>query len=376
MANERTERDERGSTLKGKRCVVCDMPANHFENSLAYCGMHDHAALKRQAQSSGDSRGSTPAAQPAIVTQTGVSVSVERYNELIQAELSLKNVYNAIEGLAFCSDPECDSCCCHIHKPAVMTAISKVYFTRDVDMVVWVAENAKAYAALRGVSATGETPQPPATARQMARHFAKEIDDYLGDDIEDSMDTRLDKIVTVLLACSAQLRRLQPVAAESPADPYERVFGIKPQPIASVTDKPPATDPFSKGYKHRNGGPVSDACGDGKHSECAQDFSKCNCTVRGGHATPHAYMNSPVAVASVTDQLHPGTCSKCGAGMTCTSCGQAGRTEAEERAEFEEWARGLWPDADYSREPDGSYVKPDLQLAFEAWLAARGRETR
>lgn len=56
---------------------------------------------------------------------------------------------------------------------------------------------------------------------------------------------------------------------------------------------PPAAGPFSKGYKHRHGQPVSDACGDGKHAECTQDFTKCNCTVRGGHTSPHAYMNFP-----------------------------------------------------------------------------------
>jgi hypothetical protein len=42
-------------------------------------------------------------------------------------------------------------------------------------------------------------------------------------------------------------------------------------------------DPFSKGYKHRHGEPVSDACGDGRHSECTQDLTKCHCTYRTGH---------------------------------------------------------------------------------------------
>lgn len=51
-------------------------------------------------------------------------------------------------------------------------------------------------------------------------------------------------------------------------------------------------DPFSKGYKHRDGDPVSDACGDGKHAECAQDFTKCGCTFRSGHTTMHAYCNA------------------------------------------------------------------------------------
>lgn len=48
-------------------------------------------------------------------------------------------------------------------------------------------------------------------------------------------------------------------------------------------------NPFSKGYKHRHGEPVSDACGDGRHSECDQDLTKCHCTFRGGHTTMHAY---------------------------------------------------------------------------------------
>jgi hypothetical protein len=52
------------------------------------------------------------------------------------------------------------------------------------------------------------------------------------------------------------------------------------------------TDQFSKGYKHRNGRPVSDACGDGKHAECTETLDKCNCTVRGGHTTMHAYGGS------------------------------------------------------------------------------------
>jgi hypothetical protein len=50
------------------------------------------------------------------------------------------------------------------------------------------------------------------------------------------------------------------------------------------------TSAFSKGYKHRNGRPVSDACGDGEHAKCTQDLTKCNCTVRSGHTTMHAYM--------------------------------------------------------------------------------------
>lgn len=50
--------------------------------------------------------------------------------------------------------------------------------------------------------------------------------------------------------------------------------------------------PFSKGYKHRDGNPVSDACGEGRHGECTQDLTKCGCTFRGLHKTMHAYMSS------------------------------------------------------------------------------------
>lgn len=62
-------------------------------------------------------------------------------------------------------------------------------------------------------------PQPQPT--RMARHFAKEIDDYLCT-TDDVYEARLDKVVTVLLACSAQLRRpaapLVPVQAEGALD--------------------------------------------------------------------------------------------------------------------------------------------------------------
>lgn len=60
-------------------------------------------------------------------------------------------------------------------------------------------------------------------------------------------------------------------------------------------DDAPQLNPFSKGYNHRNGKPVSDACGDGRHSECTETYMACHCTYRGGHKTPHAYLNTPVA---------------------------------------------------------------------------------
>lgn len=50
-------------------------------------------------------------------------------------------------------------------------------------------------------------------------------------------------------------------------------------------------DPFFKGYKHHEGGAVSDACGDGRHSECWQSWPKCNCSSRGGHNVLHKYLN-------------------------------------------------------------------------------------
>jgi hypothetical protein len=43
----------------------------------------------------------------------------------------------------------------------------------------------------------------------------------------------------------------------------------------------------------RYGKPVSLACAEGRHSECAEDYTTCNCTVRGGHKTPHAYAEYP-----------------------------------------------------------------------------------
>jgi hypothetical protein len=67
--------------------------------------------------------------------------------------------------------------------------------------------------------------------------------------------------------------------------------------------EPSPAEPFSKGYKHRNGKPVSDACGDGKHSECTQHFTKCHCTVRGGHNTMHAYLNAPIPPVSASSAV-------------------------------------------------------------------------
>lgn len=74
---------------------------------------------------------------------------------------------------------------------------------------------------------------------------------------------------------------------------------------AAVSPRPPwdcvMENPFSKGYKHRNGRPVSDACGDGRHSECNQDLTKCACTYRGDHTTMHAYA-SPAQVKALINK--------------------------------------------------------------------------
>lgn len=69
----------------------------------------------------------------------------------------------------------------------------------------------------------------------------------------------------------------------------------------TVVHEPSSENPFSKGYKHRNGRPVSDACGDGRHSECDQDFTKCACTFRGDHTTMHAYA-SPAQVKALVNK--------------------------------------------------------------------------
>jgi hypothetical protein len=68
----------------------------------------------------------------------------------------------------------------------------------------------------------------------------------------------------------------------------------------------PTPDPFSKGYKHREGNPVSDACGDGKHSKCTQNYTKCHCTSRGGHTVPHAYADVGELMPT------PDECPQCG----------------------------------------------------------------
>lgn len=48
-------------------------------------------------------------------------------------------------------------------------------------------------------------------------------------------------------------------------------------------------NPFSKGYTHsRTGRPVSDACGEGRHSECTETWDKCACT-HGAESTRCAY---------------------------------------------------------------------------------------
>jgi len=49
-------------------------------------------------------------------------------------------------------------------------------------------------------------------------------------------------------------------------------------------------------YTNRHGDPCSQACYEGRHSECTDDYIKCHCTFRGEHKTPHAYANTPVGI--------------------------------------------------------------------------------
>jgi hypothetical protein len=62
-----------------------------------------------------------------------------------------------------------------------------------------------------------------------------------------------------------------------------------------------------KGYKHRDGSPVSDACGDGKHEDCTEAYDTCGCTYRGLHTTAHAYLSYPTLPPKPTesDAPHP-----------------------------------------------------------------------
>lgn len=91
----------------------------------------------------------------------------------------------------------------------------------------------------------------------------------------------------------AKLSRIHEIAVQ-----YHRYYGgyTEIEKLADPGEGAEPPNPFSKGYKHRHGESVSDACGDNKHSECTQDYTKCHCTVRGGHTTPHAYMNIPILV--------------------------------------------------------------------------------
>ncbi len=51
--------------MKGKRCVVCDRSANHFEHGLAYCRQHTRDDLKRQCKEAHEiRRGDSGAEKP------------------------------------------------------------------------------------------------------------------------------------------------------------------------------------------------------------------------------------------------------------------------------------------------------------------------
>lgn len=75
--------------------------------------------------------------------------------------------------------------------------------------------------------------------------------------------------------------------AQDDKDQNQSVKAVASQ-SAGVPERPNA---FSKGYTHRHGKPVSDACGDDQHEKCDQDLTKCHCTYRGFHTTMHAYAN-------------------------------------------------------------------------------------
>jgi len=42
-------------------------------------------------------------------------------------------------------------------------------------------------------------------------------------------------------------------------------------------------------FTNRHGEPCSQACYEGRHAECTEDFVTCNCMFRGEHKRPHAY---------------------------------------------------------------------------------------
>ena len=61
---------------------------------------------------------------------------------------------------------------------------------------------------------------------------------------------------------------------------------------SAPTEAPKAQEPQ---YTNRHGEPCSKACGEGRHTECAENWQTCNCTYRGLHKTPHRYATIPVA---------------------------------------------------------------------------------
>lgn len=87
------------------------------------------------------------------------------------------------------------------------------------------------------------------------------------------------------------------------------------QQLASSEARGEPVNPFSKGYKHRHGEPVSDACGDNKHAECTQDLTKCHCTFRSGHTVMHAYMSVPVSTSAGRAEPQPIACAQVGCGL-------------------------------------------------------------
>lgn len=168
--------------------------------------------------------------------------------------------------------------------------------------------------------------------------------------------------------------------------------------VAKPADPAPP-NPFSKRYKHREGGPVSDACGEGRHAECTQDYTKCNCTYRGSHVTPHKYLSISGVIhnpdPAPVPKEHSGpykmesrndyqVCLKCGTRwfanevLPCPKCPAAAPVDQQEgqRRDFEKYyasRAGCLP-AGWV-ESQQQYDWPAIQKSFEYFCAGRAALT-
>jgi hypothetical protein len=99
-----------------------------------------------------------------LTTMARVSLSIERYNELVKCEASLQNTFNIIEGMAYCDSSACflrqheiaSNFGAHIHKPMVVEAINNLYFSKPQKMAKWVEDNATAFSAHQKAELTRE----------------------------------------------------------------------------------------------------------------------------------------------------------------------------------------------------------------------------